>query len=39
VWAALVTAPTWSVVTTEHPDPNWREPEEVWTVTPQVVKR
>jgi hypothetical protein len=46
VWAALRDAKTWSIVEGPKPndgeyprDPNWQEPEEVWQMVPEIVKK
>jgi hypothetical protein len=38
VWQGLLDAPTWSVAAIQQPD-DWSEPEEIWSVTPTVVKK
>jgi hypothetical protein len=45
VWEALRDSPTWSIVEGpkpnegEHPrDPDWREPEEVWRMVPEILR-
>jgi hypothetical protein len=39
VWTALVEADTWQVAVGPKPNENWKEPEEIWSVKPNVTHR
>lgn len=37
VWDALLNAPEWQVAMIQQPDA-WVEPEEIWSITPEIKK-
>lgn len=40
VWQALLKSPVWTVAPVKKPrDPNWVEPEEIWSQHVEVVKK